>query len=146
MTRGMWPTVYLENSNRSIRGPLLSTLFANNVNTFRYGATREERQRQLTARVLHERRSVVVYDRGALYFRRRRRDSDTGGGRDRYHCSHSGTIFDGDLYRLQAPKEERFEEEAKIENATAVSREKEERERGCEILGIEHVSDRCQRR
>lgn len=49
-----------------------------------------------------DRRSVVVNDRGALYSRRRGRDSNAGGSRDRYHHSHSDIIFNGNIHRLQA--------------------------------------------
>lgn len=44
----------------------------------------------------------MVNDRGTLYSRRRGRDSDAGGGRDRYHHSYSDIIFNGNIYRLQA--------------------------------------------
>lgn len=43
----------------------------------------------------------MVNDRGTLYSRRRGRDSDAGGGRDRYHHSYSDIIFNGNIYRLQ---------------------------------------------
>ena len=43
----------------------------------------------------------MVNDRRALYSRRRRRDSDISGSRDRYHCSHSNIVLNGNFHRLQ---------------------------------------------
>lgn len=78
----------------------------------------------------------MVNDRGALYSRRRGRDSNAGGSRDRYHHSHSDIIFNGNIHRLQASKEGCFkEEEVEIENAAVVSNEKKSKG-GREILGV----------
>lgn len=44
----------------------------------------------------------MVNDRGTLYSRRRGRDSNAGGSRDRYHHSYSDIILNGNIYRLQA--------------------------------------------
>ena len=83
----------------------------------------------------------MVNDRGTLYARRGGCDSDAGGSGDRHNRGYSDTVLHGNLYRLQAPKAERFEEkEVETENATTVSRE-EDSKRGHEILGIGHVSE-----
>lgn len=51
----------------------------------------------------------MVNDRGAFYSRRRGRDSNTGGNRDRYHSSYSGTVFNGNFHRLQTPVRKNIE-------------------------------------
>lgn len=88
----------------------------------------------------------MVNDGGTLYSGRRGCDSDVGCSRDRCNRGYSNTVFHGNLHRLQASKEERFEEkEVETEDAAVVSRE-EDSKGGCEIVGIGHVPERFQRR